>query len=305
MLSGRVHPTVTLSILSAQILAGAWPAPALADGFFAGRDLDYWNEGKRVRPAVSSTRLPSPSPAQAAENSLPPPSGSIIRQRDALPFDWVRYSDPKFPEFWDDGGDYVAPRPMREAVTHPTKENLDRYVTWQAKRLEVIAEFSEKLALHVLASETSGAPKASTSPAPPPSITAFPQITQVTQAKRETLATSKASPRKDTAVRWAEVEILYFYQSSCTHCQAEKDHVEDLTRRGARVSFIQLDADERPPLHARSIPYTRAHSDQFAIRATPTWILRRHEKIVRLEGEQDDATLVSRASELFGTQDPS
>lgn len=260
------------------LMLTSFSSAAHAEGYFGGRDLDFWKEGKRVSPAVP---MPSASKDVATQDAvLPPPSGSIIRQRDALPFDWKRYENPSSPEFWDDGGDYVAPRPLREAVANPTKENLERYVAWQAKRLEVIAAFGEKLAAHAMVSATGGAPAAPLAP-----------------EKKDTRPTTLTP----SSVRWNEVEILYFYQTSCPHCRAEKDHIEDLARRGARVSFIQLDADERPPLHAGSVSYTRAHSAQFAVTATPTWILRRREKFVRLEGEQDDTALTARALALFAS----
>ena len=261
----------------AAVLLAMCSSAALADGFFGGRDLDFWKEGKRVVPAVPTPGVKKDVAPQ--DTALPPPSGSIIRQRDALPFDWKRYDSPSNPEFWDDGGDYVAPRPLREAVANPTKENLERYVAWQAKRLEVVAVFGEKLAAHALGSASGNAPSGPRDP----------------ERQGPRLASRMESP-----VRWNEVEILYFYQTSCPHCRAEKEHIEDLARRGARVSFVQLDAGERPPLHARSIAYTREHSAQFAITATPTWILRRREKVVRLEGEQSDDVLTTRAAALFG-----
>lgn len=238
-------------------------------GFFEGRDLDFWREGKKVPPY-----LPSGQPlkgATALAEGLLPPSGSVIRQRDALPFDWTKYQDPKHPEFWDDGGDYVAPRPLRESVANPTPENLDAYLAWQAKRLEVVATFDAKLAQHAL-----GLVVPETAP-----------------------AAVRSSAVHSSAVRWDEIDLLYFYQSSCPHCVAEKEHVESLARRGVRVAFIQMDADQRPPLHLRSVPYTAAHSRQFAITATPTWIFRRRKASVRLQGEQSEGELLSHISTLF------
>lgn len=249
-------------------------------GFFEGRDLDFWREGKRVSPAV-------PEAAPVPRNDeLPPPTGSIIRQRDSLPFDWSRYEDPAHPEFWDDGGDYVPPRPLREAVVNPTKENLERYVSWQAKRIAVATAFSEKLAAHALSQGGMGSLAART-PARGP-----------LQASARAPGTSLSAPD----IRWREVEILYFYQSNCPHCQAEYRHVEAIKSKGARVSFIQLDAGERPPLHVGSVAYTKAHSDQFGISATPTWIVRRREKVMRLQGRQDERLFASQVATLFAPE---
>jgi thiol-disulfide isomerase/thioredoxin len=259
-------------------------ADAMAEGFFSGSDLDFWREGKKVQPFVPPIvqKAPPRAPTGTASGveELPPPSGSIIRQRDALPFDWSRYEDPSSPEFWDDGGDYVAPRPLREAVANPTPENLQRYTAWQAKRLAVIAVFGERLAQF-------GA--GVTSPVP-------------TGPSGGSLARS-AAPANQAATRipWRELDLLYFYQSSCPHCRAEKEHVEDLARRGVRVSFVQLDAGDLPPLHPRSVPYTASLSMQFGITATPTWVFRYRGQVLRLEGEQPEPALASQISSLLKT----
>jgi hypothetical protein len=253
----------------------ASPTSALhGGGFFGGRDLDFWSEGRRVPSFPPSGEASKGSTTFAGAPVAP--SGSLIRQRDAQPFDWSRYSDPKNPEFWDDGGDYVAPRPLRESVAHPTPENLEAYLAWQAKRLEVVATFDAKLAEHAL-----GILGASSSP------------------RGDAKEKEKLLKKNADDVRWNELDLLYFYQSSCPHCQAEKKHVEDLARRGVRVVFIQMDAGDNPPLHAGSVPYTAAHSRQFAITATPTWIFRRRKASVRLQGAQSDGELTNHISALF------
>ena len=246
-------------------------------GFFNGRDLDFWSQGKRVPPYLPSDR--SPEAVGRPGDALPPPSGSIIRQRDALPFEWSRYQDPKNPEFWDDGGDYVAPRPLREAIANPTSQNLEAYLAWQAKRLEIVAAFDAKLAQSAVASLGKQLPALAAAAAP---------------ASVEDEARAKAS-----TIRWQEIDLLYFYQSSCPHCIAAKEQVESLARRGVRVTFIQLDAGEQPPLHRRSVPYTRAHSDQFRITATPTWVFRRRSASARLQGAQSEGELLTQISTLF------
>jgi thiol-disulfide isomerase/thioredoxin len=259
-------------------------AGAMTEGFFSGSDLDFWREGKKVQPFVPPVVQEVPPRAPAGTGSgtegLPPPSGSIIRQRDALPFDWSRYEDPSSPEFWDDGGDYVAPRPLREAVANPSPENLQRYTAWQAKRLAVLAVFGERLA-------QVGAGVASPAPTGPVSGT---------QARG-----AAPAPQTATRIPWRELDLLYFYQSSCPHCRAEKEHVEDLARRGVRVSFVQLDAGDLPPLHLRSVPYTAALSKQFGITATPTWVFRYRGQVLRLEGEQPESALASQISLLLKT----
>ena len=243
----------------------AW---AQSNSYFGDSDIDYWREGKKVKPF-----LPAFLP-QKIETAKPVPTGSIIRQSDALPFDWKNYDDPKSAEFWDDGGDYVAPRPLREAVANPTPENLEKYANWQAKRLVVIAEFNQKLVAHSIAESTA----------------------------------SNSSPNKKYAsftlrsaikINLREVSLMYFYQSSCAHCQAEKEKVEELKRKGVQVTFVQLDADENAPLHRPSVPYSAALSKQFAITATPTWVFRRRENSLRLQGEQSQSNLLQEILKLF------
>jgi len=259
-------------------------------GFFQGRDLDYWREGNRVPHPLPSGRGQG-ALARPAE-ALPPPSpnvglGSVIRQRDSLPFDWSRYEDPRSPEFWDDGGDYVPPRPLREAVSNPTPANLDAYVAWQARRLEVLAAFETKMAQNAINKLTGSAPSG--------------VISRATDSATDGAVRSQGAAPHDTqaAIKWKELELLYFYQSSCPHCVAQKEHVETLAKRGVRISFIQMDAGERPPLHVRSVPYTQAHSNQFRVTATPTWVFRRHGRSVRLQGEQSEGEIAAQLSTLF------
>lgn len=244
---------------------------ALAEGtrdvrFFDGQDIDYWNEGKQVKPFVPQARplVEKPHPLL--------PSGSLIRQRDALPFDWTKYEDPKNPEFWDDGGDYVAPRPLREAVANPTQENLEKYADWQARRVAVLAEFNRKLILQ-----------------------------NSTQKVASSSAKQTRSVESRSPLNLKEVQLLYFYQSSCPHCQAAKAQVEELRRKGLSVTFIQLDSDESPPLHQPSVKYSSALSKQFAVSATPTWVFRRRESSVRLQGAQSDEEIRREISRLFAS----
>jgi thiol-disulfide isomerase/thioredoxin len=247
----------------------AW---AQSQSYFGDSDIDYWREGKKVKPFVPSIIPPKNG------TGMPTPAGSIIRQSDALPFDWKNYDDPKSPEFWDDGGDYVAPRPLREAVANPTPENLEKYANWQAKRLVVIAEFNQKLVAHSLAKES-----------------------YANSRLKPTLnkqMVSDSLPQADK-LNLREVSLMYFYQSSCPHCLAEKELVEALRRNGIQVTFVQLDPDENAPLHTPSVPYSQAFSKQFAITATPTWIFRRRENSVRLQGEQSEQEIQQEISKLF------
>lgn len=243
--------------------------------YFQGKDIDYWREGKTVKPLV-------PGLTSSKEDLQKPlPTGSIIRQSDALPFDWRRYEDPKHPEFWDDGGDYVAPRPLREAVANPTPENLEKYAAWQAKRLVVIAEFNQRLVTHSLSQESS-------------------RTLSLSQTTHSTSNFVTSMPgKKEKKIDLREVSLLYFYQSSCPHCRASEAQVQALQQKGVNVTFIQLDGPENPPLHHPSVSYSAQHSKHFAITATPTWIFRRGANAVRLQGTQSEEDLQREISSLF------
>lgn len=102
--------------------------------FFGGRDIDYWQEGRRVKEA---------SPEKASSEPLSGPN--ILRSQDAKPFAWTNYQDPLKPEFWDDGGDWIPPRPFREAAASPTPENIKAYLKWQEQKGAVVSKFQAAL----------------------------------------------------------------------------------------------------------------------------------------------------------------
>lgn len=232
--------------------------------FFGERDLDYWNEGKRVKPFVPSAA----SPDDMMDDALP----ESIRGRDDKPFSWKNYADPTSILFWDDGGDWVPPRPFREAAANPTSENLERYLDWQARKMAVVSRFQKALAA---AGTSVGSESA-------------------VQANKTPGDEKSASP----TLNWKAVDLIYFYQTSCPHCRAAQPVVESLRRRGVRVSFVQLDAHRNPPLRTGSIPYNEAHDRQFNITSTPTWAFRLGGRTRIITGE---VSLQQIESELSST----
>lgn len=123
--------------------------------FFGGRDIDYWLQGKVVHDALAGVRvepLPTPTPVNGSASSENAGSdtksfsgSTLVREADAKPFSWERYRDPRAPEFWDDGGDWIPPRPFREAAANPTKENIGEYLAWQGRKTTVVAKFQNAL----------------------------------------------------------------------------------------------------------------------------------------------------------------
>jgi len=124
--------------------------------YFGGRDIDYWQQGKRVQDALlprnfQAERNASESSVNEQEKSSNAFSGStLVRQGDARKFAWSKYSDPRAPEFWDDGGDWIPPRPFREAAADPSAENVRQYLAWQANKTAVVNRFQTALSAHAI-----------------------------------------------------------------------------------------------------------------------------------------------------------
>jgi hypothetical protein len=140
--------THVLSISAALVVAASARAQAGDEGFFrffGNRDIDYWQSGNTVHDALGGGGVVS-APTPAASPQPTPFSGStVVREADAKPFSWDRYRDPRTPEFWDDGGDWIPPRPFREAAANPTNENVGEYLAWQSRKTAVVAKFQGAL----------------------------------------------------------------------------------------------------------------------------------------------------------------
>lgn len=113
--------------------------------YFAGRDIDYWNEGKTVKNNVLD--LVNAKTSNVLDNSTNVyfSGANTIRSMDAVSFSWKNYQDPKRAEFWDDGGDWIPPRPFRETAANPTKENIAYYLNWMTHKTEVVDRFQKSL----------------------------------------------------------------------------------------------------------------------------------------------------------------
>lgn len=210
--------------------------------FFHGKDIDYWNEGKQVRDPLSFAKDPLQNQEVFEKSSY---SGStLIRSGDSKPFHWKNYHDPRTPEFWDDGGDWIPPRPFREAAAHPTPENIQAYLQWQVEKTRVVERFQKELE-------------------------------QLVFAEKE---------NKTQEIDWKTLHIAYFYQSSCSSCRSSAAVVEKAKNRGARVTFVQLDFEDNPPLHENSIPYDASWQQNFSVQLTPTWLIKQGDEIRTVTG---------------------
>lgn len=230
--------------------------------YFGGRDIDYWSEGKRVQDAFAVKRdfvvkdpqvdrKNSDSEAIKEKSSGEFSGSTLIRRGDAGKFEWQKYADPRAPEFWDDGGDWIPQRPFREAAAEPSAENVKRYLAWQANKSAVVNRFQTALSAQAISFD-----------------------------------------------RWKELNIAYFYQSTCAACRSSAGVVDEAIKRGAKFTFVQLDAGEHPPLHTPSVPYTAEWKKQFAVDATPTWFLKLGTRTATLTGSVSIDELARQAAAL-------
>jgi len=220
--------------LSAAAIA---PCAARAEGLFPQPEIDYWNEQAEARRTAAAAR----------------PSERPLRPMDAGEFRWEDYEDPTTDVFWDDGGDYVPPRPLRVVAADPTPANVARYLRWQQRKLEVISALDEEVARQL-----ASAPKRAR-PAP---------------AQQRAVAPGEAEAIRQggAPIDWRRLDVVFFYSSDCPHCQASVETVRALEGLGARVIPVQTDWRQRPPLLSGSVPYDEQIAREQPIEAVPTWI---------------------------------
>ena len=184
-------------------------------------------------------------------------SGNEIRSLDKQPFSWQNYADPSNVQFWDSGGDFVPSLPWRYLASNPTEDNVQKYIEWENKKLNLSTDLQKKIALNA------------------PQHTAE-QIT----------ASNKEIPKENihSSINWKEYEIDYFYQTSCHFCQNSNGIYEYLSQHGAKIIPVQIDWDRNPPAHNNSVKYDKKIDDNFHISVTPTWVLKSKYGSDRIDG---------------------
>ncbi len=207
---------------------------ALGGRWYEACEVEYWGEPKACEQAPSE-------PKERPEVPAVPKAKNGPRAYDSDPFVWSAYEDPTDVRFWDDGGDWVPSRPLREVLADPTEENVARYRAWVRQKLE-LAERGQKLLW-------GDAP---------------------VRGARE-VAVLHGEADLDDVVDFGDVRILYFYQSGCGHCRASTSLVHKLEELGAEVHPIYL--DEPCPDHPSSVPYTEALASRIDVTGTPTWLV--------------------------------
>lgn len=248
---------------------------AMAEGFnwFGGRDIDYWNEGRMVTGSESSL-VEDDSPDVTL-----PVTDSVVRSTDFLPFDWKAYENPLSPQFWDDGGNYVPPRPLRMVAANPTRENVDRYLAWQKRKFDVTDNLSRVLA----ARHNSSSQGNKQNPAP--------------DGGKE--RRSEPSVSRSNDFNWNNVTLSFIYRSSCPHCQRELSTISKLKTLGAKIMSFQLMSQSEKPLLENSQPLSNADASRLNISVTPTLIIKAGGKQSRIEGYADFETIEDEARRLL------
>jgi hypothetical protein len=203
---------------------------ATAQEFFAHQELDYWRE---AQPQGSPPRKPA-GPERSA------------RRAEDQDFRWEDYEDPATAAFWDDGGNYTPPRPLRAAAADPTPENVAKYLRWQKRKLETIAALQQEVARQLGA--------------------------DARQTVLDPRGQAQLLDENPEPVDWARVEILFFYASDCPHCQASVATVHELEQRGAKVIPVQTDWQKRPPLLPGSVQYTAEIAKEQPVDGVPLWV---------------------------------
>ena len=249
------------------------PVAQAQSQYFNGRDIDYWNKGNKSQkeedPDTNSflfVKSASPETTPTLSHSSPP--SPRIRENDARPFSWEDYNDPKKATFWDDGGDYIPPRPYRELVINPTPENAKKYLEWQVSKMKSVETVNR-----LLGNSSGSSPSAQSNRAP------------------------SAKPSKN-AFEWKKVDVLFFYLSTCPHCKRNLPEVSELKRKGARLIAVQIDS-EKTIVVPGAVGFDDALKAQFKISATPTWIMMANGHLERSEQYLSLDALTGLAKRLF------
>jgi hypothetical protein len=243
----------------AVLLAGA-ATGAHAQEYFAHDELDYWRDYKGEA-AAPQQNAPRPSVVERP----------AVRRIDQQPFDWRDYENPETEQFWDDGGDFVPARPLRIAAANPSPENVQRYLEWQRRKLEVIGVLTGAVA------KVGGA-----QPVTPPAAPPVPA--RAASSMSLAIGPGGVVPGAEPVV-WSEAELVVFYRSDCPHCLASIPTVDALRAQGAKVVPVQVDWRDRPPAFEGSVPYTAEIAAVELVEAVPMWVANYRGNRAVMQGE--------------------
>ncbi len=215
---------------------------------FYERTISFYDNGSKIDPNTTQFK------SSIKQNDG---YGNEIRSLDNQPFTWKNYDDPSKLQFWDSGGDFVPSLPWRYLATNPTEDNVQKYIQWQNRKLNLSSDLQKKIALN--------APQH--------------KIEPISDVKIESKKEKNSSP-----IDWKEFEIDYFYQTGCHFCQDSNAIYDYLSQHGARIIPVQIDWDKNPPAHNNSVKYDKKIDDNFHISVTPTWVLKNKNGSSRIDG---------------------
>jgi hypothetical protein len=250
--------THAASLLSLLVVA----TPAVGQEWFKNPEIDYWNEGRKPKPAKADPEKPKSSEA-------PQPAGEP-------PFQWEDYEDPSTDAFWDDGGNYRPPRPLRVAAANPTPENVGRYLRWQKRKIQAISTLQAEVTRQV------GVVPEGVELEPGGRVVATRDDGVVDADAAEQAAILDRNPEP---IDWRRVEIVFFYSSDCPHCRASVETARALRQQGSKVIPVQVDWQKHAPLMPTSVPYTADIAKEQPVDAVPLWVVAYHGNRITLEGE--------------------
>jgi thiol-disulfide isomerase/thioredoxin len=235
-------------------------------------DIDYWNDGKtfndgQIKHATEHT------PRTEHTHTEEPSQKNTIRGLDNQPFSWNNYIGDESQEkitFWDDGGDYVPPRPFRELAAKPTQENAKNFLIWLNKKNTAIENVNKVLYEN--------------------NPNKFPIIDSITSIKDVSI--QKESENKIDKINWENVNIVYFYSSTCPHCRKEKEVIDELIHLGAKITPVQIDFSEQAPIYENSIPFNKKLASDFQVKSVPKIFFKYNNSVIVFDGETSMESII-------------
>lgn len=200
-----------------------------------------------------------------------------VHQSDHRPFDWSIYEDPNKPEFWDDGGDGITPRPFRHLAAYPTPENANRLKRWQAHQIALINDVGGELGSNNSPAELLGNGNSEKDDGP-------------------NLVSNDVKVDD-----WKNVKVAYIFRSDCPACRKSQNVVDGLEALGADVVRLQTDEIQSNKSSEKIVQYSKDFSQHFPYEVTPTFYLKVGSKPAeKVEGYHSLYALYSHITNSMG-----
>lgn len=265
-ITGR-NETMRCLICNTLLLTTLIPNNAIGqDLVYFSKDIDYWHDSS-YSAWKKGHKEGSQGPVQEGKTTV-----SKIRSMDSQPFNWNDYVSDRAidkPSFWDDGGDYVPPRPFRELAANPTKENAKNFLQWLNNKNSAIEKVNKVLYEN---NENKYLPEKDNN------ININININKGNKTEENKI-------NKFEKIDWNNVTVVYFYSSTCPHCKKEKSVIDYLIKLGTKITPIQIDYAENPAIYENSIPFDRKLASDFNVTSVPKIFLKYKNSVTVFEGE--------------------